>query len=174
MDIGAKGYLDRAESQLMLAKANFELSTEENVKLLLKIPTNKTFFNNVISEGYYAIFYCAKAYLLSQKIETDAPEEHRKTYEQFKNMVDSKRLDKQLYKIYEEESEKAKILLKIFFDEKRNRGRFTYNINANANRPFAEQSIKNARIFLSTIKNLMENKDINQEQSYEQEGDSKN
>ena len=60
MDIRVKGYLDRSESELMLAKANFELSTEENAKTVLKIPTNKTFFNNVISESYYAIFYCGQ------------------------------------------------------------------------------------------------------------------
>jgi len=47
-------------------------------------------------------------------------------------------------------------LLKIFFSEKRNRGRFTYNINANANLPFAEQSIKNARIFASAIKSILD------------------
>ena len=47
-------------------------------------------------------------------------------------------------------------ILKIFFEEKRNRGRFTYNVNANANKPFAEQSIKNARFFLATINNLIE------------------
>lgn len=141
----------------MLAKANFELSIDENAKTVLKIPINKTFFNNVISESYYAIFYCAKAYLICQKIETNAPEEHRKTYDEFKKIVDSMELDRQLAEIYEEESEKAELLLKIFFNEKRNRGRFTYNVNANANRPFAEQSIKNAKIFLSTIKNLIEN-----------------
>lgn len=157
MDIKVKGYLERAENELILAKANFELSTQASAKEMLKIPTNKTFFNNVISESYYAIFYSAKAYLISQDIKTNAPEEHKKTYVEFKIIVDSKKLDKQLAEIYEEESNKAETLLRIFFDEKRNRGRFTYNLNANANLPFAERSIKNARIFLSTIKNLLEN-----------------
>jgi len=65
-------------------------------------------------------------------------------------------LNKQLAEIYEEESNKAEILLKIFFNEKRNRGRFTYNVNANANKPFAEQSIKSAKFFCLTIKYLIE------------------
>lgn len=155
MDIRAKGYLDRAENELILAKANFDLSTQTSVKEMLKIPANKTFFNNVISESYYAIFYIAKAYLISQNIETSAPEEHRKTYDEFKKIVESKKLDGQLTEIYEEESNKAETLLRIFFDEKRNRGRFTYNLNANANMPFAEKSIQNARTFLSTIKILL-------------------
>jgi len=87
---------------------------------------------------------------------TEAPEEHKKTYEEFKRLVESKKLNKQLNEIYELESEKAETLLKIFFSEKRNKGRFTYNINANANMPFAEQSIKNARIFTSAIKAILE------------------
>src|SRR3989344_4409739 len=155
MDIRVKGYLDRAENELILAKANFELSTDARANEMLKIPLNKTFFNNVISESYYSIFYSAKAYLISEGLVTSAPEEHKKTYDEFKKIVESKKLDRQLAEIYEEESNKAETLLRIFFDEKRNRGRFTYNLNANANLPFAESSIKNARKFLSTIKNLL-------------------
>ena len=156
MDIKINGYLDRAENELILAQANFSFSTIDEVKLKLGISMEKTFFNNVISESYYAIFYCAKAFLISLGIKTEPPEEHKKTYEEFKKIVESKRVDKQLAEIYEEETGKAEVLLKIFFDEKRNRGRFTYNVNANANKPFAEQSIKNAKFFCSTIKHLIE------------------
>ncbi len=156
MDIRVKGYLDRAENEIILARANFEISTQVKAKEFLNIPLERTFFNDVISESYYAIFYSAKAFLLFLGIKTEAPEEHRKTYEEFKKIVESKKLDKQLAEIYEEESNKAETLLRIFFDEKRNRGRFTYNVNANANKPFAEQSIKNARFFASTIKHLIE------------------
>lgn len=156
MDLKIKGYLERAENELVLAKANFELSTQEKIKFLLHIPTGRTFFNNVISEAYYSIFYSAKAILLSFNIQTEAPEEHKKTYEEFKKIVESKQLNKKLNEIYEVESQKAEFLLKIFFDEKRARGRFTYNINANANLPFAKQSIENAIFFVSTIKFLLE------------------
>ena len=156
MDLKVKGYLERAENELILAKANFELSTKKEVKLALNIPLEKTFFNNVISEVYYSIFYVAKAYLLFHDIETKMPGEHKKTYEKFKKLVVFDKLDVQLNKIYEIEAEKAETLLKIFFEEKRNRGRFTYNLSANANLPFAEQSIKNAKKFVSTIKLLLE------------------
>ena len=158
MDIKVKGYLDRAENKLILANANFSISTEEHIKIKLGISLDKTFFNDVISESYYAIFYSAKAFLLSLGIKTEAPDEHKKTYEEFKKIVGSKKLNKQLAEIYEEETSKAETLLKIFFDEKRNRGRFTYNVNANANKPFAEQSIRSAKFFCSTIKYLIENK----------------
>jgi len=158
MDIKVRGYLDRSENELILANANFSLSTNDEVKLKLGISLNKTFFNNIISESYYAIFYCAKAFLISLGVKTEPPEEHKKTYEEFKKIVESRKLDKQLAEIYEEETNKAETLLKIFLYEKRNRGRFTYNVNANANKPFAEQSIKNARFFCSTIKYMIENK----------------
>ncbi|MFT4304712.1 MAG: hypothetical protein ACMXX8_01340 [Candidatus Woesearchaeota archaeon] len=87
MDINIKRYLDRAESELILANANFSLSTSNEIKDLFKIQKDKTFFNNVISESYYAIFYTAKAYLLSLNIKTAPPEEHKKTYNEFKKMV---------------------------------------------------------------------------------------
>jgi uncharacterized protein (UPF0332 family) len=158
MDIRVNGYLERAENELILANANFSISTEKEIKNKLGISLNKTFFNNVISGSYYAIFYSAKAFLISLQIITEAPEEHKKTYYEFKKIVESKKLNKRLAEIYEEESGKAETLLKIFFYEKKNRGRFTYNINANANKPFAERSIKNARFFCSTIKHLIEKK----------------
>ena len=88
MDLKVKGYLERAENELILAKANFELSTKEEIKQILRISSGRTFFNDVISESYYSIFYSAKAYLLSQGIETQSPEEHRKTYEEFKKIVE--------------------------------------------------------------------------------------
>ncbi|MGE0792850.1 MAG: hypothetical protein AB7V77_01565 [Candidatus Woesearchaeota archaeon] len=156
MDIRVSGYLDRAENQLIIAKANFELSVNDKAKEVVFIPLDKTFFNNVISESYYAIFYTAKAYLISLGIQTSPPEEHKKTYEEFKKLVKENKLDKELFEIYDEESNKAETLLKIFFDEKRNRGRFTYNLNSNANKPFAEQSIKNSIVFVSTLKKIIE------------------
>ncbi|MFH1642361.1 MAG: hypothetical protein ABIC04_05695 [Nanoarchaeota archaeon] len=93
MDIRVKGYLDRAENELVLAKANFELSTKQKVKNVLNIPLTRTFFNNVISEGDYAIFYSAKAFLISMNIKTEPPEEHKKTYNELKKIVESKQLD---------------------------------------------------------------------------------
>jgi hypothetical protein len=50
--------------------------------------------------------------------------------------VSLKILDNLLAEIYEEETDKAENLLKIFFDEKRKRGRFFYNLNYNANELF--------------------------------------
>ncbi len=157
MDLNIDLYLERAEGEIILSKANFNLSTKEEIKNILNIPLNKTFFNNVISESYYSIFYAAKAYLLGKNIITETPNEHQKTYYELKKFVESGELDKELIEIYDIEGEKAKVLLKILLDEKRKRGSFTYKVNANANLPFAEQSIENAIKFVSKIKAIIEN-----------------
>ena len=161
MDSEWKIYLNRAENELILANVNLDISIKPELKKILGILLDKTFFNDVISESYYSIFYSAKAYLLFKGIKTYAPEEHKKTYEEFKKLVESGKLDRELLEIYEIENEKAEVLLKIFFYEKRKRGNFTYNLKSEANIPRAEESIKNAKKFVSTIKHLIESKQWN-------------
>ncbi|MFA6073604.1 MAG: hypothetical protein WC758_05815, partial [Candidatus Woesearchaeota archaeon] len=133
MDSDAKIYIERAENELLLANVNFNISTSKKLKEELGVPSDKTFFNNVISLAYYGIFYSAKAYLVANGVKTIAPEEHKKTYEEFRNFVDSGKVDRQLLELYEIETQKATVLLKIFIDEKRKRGIFTYNIKSDAN-----------------------------------------
>lgn len=89
MDSKVKLYLERAENELLLAKCNFDISTNNNFKAILGIPVEKTFFNDIISQAYYAIFYAAKTFLLFRGIETSMPEEHKKTYDEFKILVES-------------------------------------------------------------------------------------
>jgi putative endonuclease len=125
----------------LLANTNFNISTEIELKDILSIPHEKTFFNDVISQAYYSIFYAAKAYLLNNGIKTMPPEEHKKTYKSFKKFVQSGKIDKELLEIYETESEKAEVLLKILFEEKRKRGIFTYNVKSEANIPSTKESI---------------------------------
>ncbi len=149
-------YIRRADDELLLARTNFDISTKVEVKEFLKIPQNKTFFNDVISEAYYSIFYSAKAYLLTKGIETTPPEEHRRTYLAFKEFIEKGILDKELLEIYNLEAEKAEVLLKIFLKEKGNRGKFVYNINSEANLPIASGSINNAKKFVSLIKKVID------------------
>lgn len=156
MDLKVKLYLERSENELVFAEASFRLSIDDNVKEIMKVPKDKTFFNNVISQAYYAIFYSAKAYLLSKGIETKSPEEHRKTYEEFRKIVRSDQLDKELLEIYDDAVIKADNLLGIFKKEKWKRGHFTYHINANANIPIAKNSIENARKFLVHLTKILE------------------
>ncbi len=144
-------YLKRAEEKVLLAKLCFEISTKAEAKSYLNIPQNQSFFNDIISLSYYSIFYSAKAYLLSKGIETSPPEEHKKTYEEFAKFVGIGALDKELLNIYENAALEAETLLNIFLLEKRKRGKFTYNVNANANLPFAKDSIENAKKFTGDL-----------------------
>ncbi len=156
MDSRVKIYLKRAEDEFLLAKNDMKISTEDEIKEILGISKEKTFFNSVISHAYYSIFYSAKAYLLLKGIKTNAPEEHKKTYEKFKRVAYSEKIDNKLIEIYERETIKAENLIKIFFTEKRKRGFFTYNVKSEANIPYAEESLENARKFISSIKLIIE------------------
>jgi hypothetical protein len=115
------------------------------------------------------VVHTAKAYLLSKEIKTCLPNEHKKTYNELKKFVDSGKLDQQLLDIYTSESEKADVLLNIFYWEKRKRGRFTYNVNANANIPFAKESLENSKKFASLIKAIIENEEIKEENKKHEE-----
>jgi uncharacterized protein (UPF0332 family) len=155
MDSLVKLYLERAENKLLLSKMNFDISSSTEYKHFLKIPIEKTFFNDVISDSYYAIFYAAKAFLLSKNIETKSPEEHKKTYKEFQKIVLSGELDASLLYLYEAEITKAEALLNIFFEEKRKRGIFTYNVKSEANVPYAQESLHNSKKFVSLIKAIV-------------------
>lgn len=151
----ADAYLARAGNELILAKINLEISTNDKYKEIFMIEKTRTFFNDVISQVYYSIFYAAKAFLLSKNIETKPPEEHKKTYEEFKKFVVNGEINKILLEIYETETIKAESLLKIFFSEKKKRGEFTYNLKSEANLPYANESLENAKKFISLIKAII-------------------
>ena len=156
MDSEVNLYLLRAEDEFLLAENDMKLSTDFKVKELLGIQKDKTFFHSVITHSYYSIFHCAKAYLLSKGIKTRVPDEHKKTYYEFAKFVENGILDKELLQIYTEEIEKADYLLRILKLEKKKRGFFTYNIKSEANIPYANESIENARKFVSIIKKILE------------------
>ncbi len=116
-----------------------------------------TFYSSVISHSYYAIFYSAKAILLTKNIRTCAPEIHKKTFEEFKeNFVDTGTLDMKLLEIYREMVIQADELLEIFKFEKWKRGNFTYNTIPQANKEPAENSLKNSKLFVSNIAKVIQ------------------
>lgn len=116
-----------------------------------------TYYSAAISHAYYSIFYSAKAYLLLKGIKTSAPEEHKKTFEEFKTQVEMGIIDVELLKIYQRMIVKADTLLDIFGFEKSKRGKFTYKRIAQANKEPAKESIQNAKIFFSHIFSLCKN-----------------
>lgn len=148
-------YLDRAKNELDLAKAIFKISTESKLKLDLELKENSTFFSNVISSAYYCIFYSAKAFLYTKGIDASAPDEHKKTLNEFEKLAISSEIDLELFRIYEEIVIKAEELLRIFVKEKSKRGKFTYRTLPQANLEPAKESLENAEKFYKNINLLI-------------------
>ena len=157
MDSEVSLYLARAEDEFLLAEKDMQISIDKDIKEVLGIQKEKTFFHSVIAHAYYSIFYSAKAYLLTKEIKTSAPEEHKKIFEEFAKFVNNGVLQKELLIIYESEILKADSLLSIFKTERRKRGIFTYNVKSEANIPYAKESIENARKFVSIVGNICRN-----------------
>ncbi len=149
-------FIERAENELELAKIIFSISNDRNIQEnIFSIQKPITFFSAVISHSYYCIFYSAKAYLIGKGIRIKAPEEHKKTYEEFKKFVEKGEIDVEVLKIYEQAMIKADTLLEIFRREKKKRGEFTYQKIPQANKKPAENSLKRARTFFKHIYNLI-------------------
>lgn len=155
MDSDTKLYLERAENELRLAEIIMQLSLNPDLqKNIPEIIKTDTYFSSVISHAYYSIFYTAKAYLITKGIITKVPNEHKKTYSQFKKLVSQGIIDKELLRLYEEVLVKAEKLLGIFKVEKKKRGEFTYQRIAQANLEPAKESLGNAKTFLKHIYDL--------------------
>lgn len=158
MDSMVKIYLERSSNEILVAESLKRLSEVNSDKINFEIPVETTFYSSIISHSYYAIFYSAKALLLTKNIKTKSPNVHLLTYDQFRqNFVDTGILDVKLFQIYKKLVIQADYLLEIFKGEKWKRGNFTYNVIPQANQDPANESLKNAKIFVSNI-----NKVINQ------------
>ena len=148
MDSKAEMFVKRARSEIDSAEILSAASNRKELKDTLKIGEDSTFYSGVISHAYYAIFYCAKAMLLTDKIETDSPEVHKKTFDGFKRLfIDTGIMDARLLIIYKQMIVRADSLLEIYKQEKKKRGDFTYNTIPQANKDPAEESIRNAKEF---------------------------
>ncbi len=155
-------YIDRANNEIMAASSLRRLTENKEDKINFGLPDDVSFYSSVISHSYYAIFYAAKAILLSGGVVTKSPDIHKKTFEEFKKtFVDTKELDVSLLKIYKKMIVRADELLEIFKDEKWKRGNFTYQTISQANKEPAENSLKNSRFFVSNIMKVIKDSDYN-------------
>jgi uncharacterized protein (UPF0332 family) len=155
MDSRALLYLERSHNELELANAVYKLSTNEQAKLLLEVTAESTFYSNVISTAYFAIFYAAKALLSQHGIMTDAPNEHAKTLEAFEQLAAKGGIDAELIRIYRQLIIRAETLLGIFRYERRKRGTFTYKRLPQSNQDPAAESLANAEKFCKNITLLL-------------------
>ncbi len=156
MDFEHKIYLARAQNELNLSMIVQRISDDKKLQIEIFGVKEDTYYSAVISHAYYSIFYAAKSYLLLKGIKTQAPEEHRKLFEEFSRLVDKGIIDVELLRIYQNMLMKADTLLHIFEIEKGKRGKFTYRRIPQANQEPAQESIKNAIAFFNNIYRLCE------------------
>lgn len=156
MDSMVEIYLERADNELLAAESLKKLSEDAKSREEFSLPQSTTFYSSVISHSYYSIFYSAKAILLTKGVKTTAPDVHKKTYEEFERVfVNTGILDMKLFEIYKKMVIRADALLQIFKDEKWKRGNFTYKTIPQANKEPADDSLKNAKIFVSNISKII-------------------
>ena len=154
-------YLDRANNEIMVAASLKRLSERETDRVNFNLPDDVSFYSAVISHSYYAIFYAAKAILLTKDVETKSPEVHKKTFDEFKlRFVDTEELDLSFLKIYKKLIVRADALLEIFKHEKWKRGNFTYQTIPQANKEPADDSLKNSKFFVSNIMRVIKEKQV--------------
>lgn len=152
MDLMIRNYIKRSENEILAAQILFRLSHDEDCRNYMEIDERATFYSSVISHSYYSIFYAANAILLTRNIRTSYPDVHKKTLEEFsKNFVETGVLDAALLEIYRKMAVRADELLRIFSEERWKRGNFTYSTIPQANREPAQESINNAKFFVSNI-----------------------
>ena len=157
MDLNYNLYLERANNEIKFADIALIVSNNKELQVnVFKIEQPETYYSSVISHAYYCIFYSAKAYLAKKGIKTEAPEEHKKTYEEFRRLVFQSIVDKELLKIYDDIIVKADTLLGIFKTEKKKRGEFKYQKLSQANLEPANKRLENAKTFLKHIRKLCE------------------
>lgn len=156
MDFEYKIYLARAQNELNLSIMIQKISDDKKMQIEVFGMKEDTYYSATISHAYYSIFYGAKAYLLLKGIKTQAPEEHKKNFDEFSKLVDKGIVDVELLKLYKNLLMKADTLLDIFGLEKSKRGIFTYRRIPQANQEPAEESIRHAQLFFNNIYRLCE------------------
>jgi uncharacterized protein (UPF0332 family) len=150
-------HIRRAENELKLAAIVLAISEEPKIQTdTFNIKEPETYYSSVIGHSYYSIFYAAKAYLLKKGVKVTAPAEHKRTCAEFEKFVDGGELDVELLKIYQQALIRAEVLLGIFKEEKRKRGKFTYRTIPQANRAPAKESIEHAKVFFKHVSALCE------------------
>jgi len=156
MDFEYKLYLERSQNELNLSIMIQQISDDKKLQVEIFAMNEDTYYSATIAHAYYSIFYAAKAYLLLKGIRTSAPNEHKKAFNEFSNLVEKGILDVELLKIYQNMIMRADTLLQIFDIEKNKRGKFTYRRLPQANQEPAKESINNAKKFYSSMLLLCE------------------
>ena len=156
MDSDIELSLERAQNEILLARAVRLLTEDAKLKReVFKLDEKITFYSGVIEHAYYAIFYAARAYVVSKGVNLPEQGVHNAVYLAFRKFVRQGKINEEMLALYDEVKIKAETLLEIFESEGENRTKFTYKTLAQANKKPADDSIENATTFVLEIKGLL-------------------
>lgn len=150
----------KATNDLSLAKGLLKISTDNKLKEILGYPENTTFFDWIIVCSYYSIFHAAQSLLGIKGVKIIDRLHHATLISFAKHFIVSNELAEELFLIYEDTESKAAELLEIFEEEKGKRGLFQYHRLSRNNLEPAEKSIKNAKMFLEAVQEVLRKKNI--------------
>ncbi|MCK4589045.1 MAG: hypothetical protein KAT77_01265 [Nanoarchaeota archaeon] len=150
----------KAINDLSLAKGLLKISTDSKLKETLGYPENRTFFDWVIICSYYSIFHATQALLGIKGIKITDRLHHATLISFAKHFILNNELAEELFLIYEDAETKAAELLEILEEEKGKRGMFQYHRLSRNNLEPAEKSIKNAKVFLETVQEVLSKKSV--------------
>ncbi|MDI6737604.1 MAG: hypothetical protein QME12_03745 [Nanoarchaeota archaeon] len=150
----------KAINDLSMAKCAFQVSTSGKIKRALDCPNETTFFDWAIIAAYYSMFHAAQALLGMKKVKINRRVHHATLIAFARHFIINNELAAELFLIYENAEEKANELLAVYEEEMEKRGLFQYHRLSRDNVVPAEESIKNAAIFLNAIQEVLKKNNI--------------
>ncbi len=142
----------KARNNLKIAKGILDISTNNEIKNLLKMEDKDTFFDWVIQASYYSMFHAVNALLATKKIKISKIDSHKSALYAFgRHFILTKELEEELFVIYGEVEEKALALFSSLAEEKQKRGFSAYERLSKMNIDPAKESLENAEEFLKII-----------------------
>lgn len=142
----------KAQNNIKIGRAIFEISNNKKIKELLKLKEDDTFFDWVIQASYYAMYHAANGLLATKKIKIFRIDTHKATLYAFgKNFIITKELEDELFMMYEEAEQKALELFSSLAEEKQKRGFSAYERLSKMNIDPAKESLEHAQEFLKAI-----------------------
>ncbi len=146
----------KASNNLKFAKVALKISDDGNIKEILGLNENDSFYDWVIIAAYYAMFHITHALLATKEIKLGKIRVHEATlYALAKYFIINKELEDELFLMYEDAEAKAEQLFNSLSEEREKRGEFTYERLPKANRLPAEESIKSATQFVRDIETIL-------------------
>jgi uncharacterized protein (UPF0332 family) len=164
-------YMQNAERSYATASLLLDISDSKDLKKANKIEPDFETYIWVLVSSYYSMFYAANALLAKLGLKTTEVKAHKVTSDALVvYFILNNKLAKSMYESYQESMNmamdltkqdletfilKAKNLASSLDQERKNRGKFQYNMKVEMKRSRAVTSLERAREFLKEIRVLV-------------------